>query len=125
MTFYSQRIVKKNRSIPKSIVWMTHIENDVRVPTIECSIAIFWPFDDMELLDAPDLKTWCIARLFPCSFSTTGVLANALLELFEGSHLIKVNVSLRLTSEPRRAIFESSMSYCVGLDRWAMVEIQY
>lgn len=104
----------------------TYVENDIGVPAIECSVAVFRPFDDTELFYTPNLKSWSTACLFPCRLYITCIFTDALLELFiceiecqlDNVHLMRF--PLRHTSEPKRAIFESSMSYCVDFDRWAM-----
>jgi hypothetical protein len=94
---------------------VTDIEDYIRVAVVEGSVSVPGPGFDFESLDAPDFEGWLLSRGVPCRLTVARVFSNTFFELQE----LPENVCgvIRRTSEPRRAMFESSMLYRVGLVR--------
>lgn len=96
------------------------MENNVRVAIVEFTNIMAQYY--VKLLDAPYLDSWFQAGFCPSRFSVSGMFSYAFLQLKFGK-LSNLDYLARQkpTSEPRRAILESFMSYLVSLVRCAMV----
>ena len=103
----------------------THMRDDVRVPVVEVPVVRLWPLLDGEAFDAPDLQAGLRPRNIPCWLLVSGMLSDLLLKLCETICVSRLSViqvgspsttgrrtrEIRLTSEPSKAMLESSMLY--------------
>lgn len=90
------------------------MEDDVRIAVVERADALSRPLYDGELLNAPDLRARYLPRGVPGGFVVAGLLTDMFLELRLASEAYRDGGTLIRTSEPRRAMFVSSMLYFAG-----------
>lgn len=98
------------------------MQDDIRIAIVERSVAFLGPVHNGELLDPPDLETRTTSDIVPSVLCISRMFMNPFLDLggaIRQEHRRKTSVSL--TSEPKRAMFVSSMLYFSGFVRWAML----
>jgi len=66
--------------IPKNFI-RTYMKYDVGISVIKRPFAIFRPFDDMELFNAPYFQAYFLSNTLPSCFILACLFSNVLLEL--------------------------------------------
>ena len=73
---------RKIKRLVEEIVWVSYIEDNVRVAIVEMAYVL--PGMDVELFNPPDLYSHFLSRGFPCRLCVSSMLANPFLKLWTG-----------------------------------------
>jgi hypothetical protein len=90
----------------------TRMKNDVRVPVEHGPVVVLWPWHDLEFLYPPYFQSDPAACAVPGRLNVAGVFTDITLELVVRDRygdLRLLEIPNMLTSDPSRAIFESSI----------------